>query len=237
MLGRARLRAVPLPRFRGSRRRHAIVIPGGSVPRRRSPPLPPDDLGSCPAAGPRAVRHREDRPGRVLPHLLGPDALREFGYALGFPRPLVDRVAKALETYDSVMVRRDLEAEGGFGQFFAHPGELGPQGPEAVAGAAAEAGGRGLVDEMGRLNHGRGGRERSPTDGSQNEAQADSRRSVKGGLISGDSPGSGAEHILVRTASGTNGVSGRDHLPITSLPRTGRQDPGSPGPVDRKSVV
>ena len=46
-------------------------------------------------------------------------AVREVGYALGFPRPLVDRVAKALETYDSVMVRRDLEAEGGFAQFFA----------------------------------------------------------------------------------------------------------------------
>jgi error-prone DNA polymerase len=46
-------------------------------------------------------------------------AVREVGYALGFPRPLVDRVAKALETYDSVTVRRDLEAEGGFGQFFA----------------------------------------------------------------------------------------------------------------------
>ena len=50
-------------------------------------------------------------------------AVREVGYALGFPRPLVDRVAKALETYDSVMVRRDLEAEGGFAQFFARPGE------------------------------------------------------------------------------------------------------------------
>ena len=49
-------------------------------------------------------------------------AVREVGYALGFPRPLVDRVAKALETYDSVMVRRDLEAEGGFAQFFARPG-------------------------------------------------------------------------------------------------------------------
>ncbi|MEJ7696040.1 MAG: PHP domain-containing protein [Candidatus Limnocylindrales bacterium] len=40
-------------------------------------------------------------------------AVREVGLALGFPRPLVDRVAKALETYDSVMVRRDLEADGG----------------------------------------------------------------------------------------------------------------------------
>ena len=48
-------------------------------------------------------------------------AVREVGVALGFPRPLVDRVAKALETYDSVMVRRDLEAEGGFAEFFQAP--------------------------------------------------------------------------------------------------------------------
>ena len=40
-------------------------------------------------------------------------AVREVGIALGFPRPLVDRVAKALETYDSVMVRRELG--GGWG--------------------------------------------------------------------------------------------------------------------------
>ena len=83
-------------------------------------------------------------------------AVREVGYALGFPRPLVDRVAKALETYDSVMVRRDLEAEGGFGQFFARPDEGEPE--EAVAGAAAAVGERGLVDPMGQLNHARGGR-------------------------------------------------------------------------------
>ena len=49
-------------------------------------------------------------------------AVREVGYALGFPRPLVDRVAKALETYDSGMVRRDLEADGGFAEFFRAPG-------------------------------------------------------------------------------------------------------------------
>src|SRR3989440_2608766 len=54
-------------------------------------------------------------------------AVREVGYALGFPRPLVDRVAKALETYDSVMVRRDLEAEGGFAEFFRRPDD-----PEVV---------------------------------------------------------------------------------------------------------
>ena len=65
-------------------------------------------------------------------------AVREVGYALGFPRPLVDRVAKALETYDSVMVRRDLEADGGFAEFFAEPAEDG-------------AGVRQLLDEMGEL--------------------------------------------------------------------------------------
>ncbi len=73
-------------------------------------------------------------------------AVREVGYALGFPRPLVDRVAKALETYDSVMVRRDLEADGGFGQFFAETvereaAEAGAAGPVAgvVAGAVEPA--------------------------------------------------------------------------------------------------
>jgi DNA polymerase III alpha subunit len=82
-------------------------------------------------------------------------AVREIGYALGFPRPLVDRVAKALETYDSVMVRRDLEADGGFAEFFRRPGE--GEAPEAVAAvAAAEV--RGLTDGMGELNHARGGR-------------------------------------------------------------------------------
>ena len=65
-------------------------------------------------------------------------AVREVGYALGFPRPLVDRVAKALETYDSVMVRRDLEADGGFAEFFDTPADDGP----AL---------RGLLDEMGEL--------------------------------------------------------------------------------------
>ena len=65
-------------------------------------------------------------------------AVREVGYALGFPRPLVDRVAKALETYDSVMVRRDLEADGGFADFFSAPAEGGAQV-------------RQLLDDMGEL--------------------------------------------------------------------------------------
>ena len=74
-------------------------------------------------------------------------AVREVGYALGFPRPLVDRVAKALETYDSVMVRRDLEADGGFAEFFRRVDERTPA--EALAAEQAEA--RGLVDGMGQL--------------------------------------------------------------------------------------
>jgi error-prone DNA polymerase len=75
-------------------------------------------------------------------------AVREVGVALGFPRPLVDRVAKALETYDSVMVRRDLEADGGFAEFFKRTGE----GEPAEALAATQAEGHGLVDGMGQLN-------------------------------------------------------------------------------------
>jgi error-prone DNA polymerase len=67
--------------------------------------------------------------------------VREVGVALGFPRPLVDRVAKALETYDSVMVRRDLEADGGFAEFFQRPAQ-----PVSVVTEA-----RGLTDRMGQL--------------------------------------------------------------------------------------
>ncbi len=75
---------------------------------------------------------------------------------LGFPRPLVDRVAKALETYDSVMVRRDLEAEGGFAQFFARPGGEPRGAAPAPDLTPAIAAGRGLIDGMGQLNHERG---------------------------------------------------------------------------------
>jgi len=84
-------------------------------------------------------------------------AVREVGYALGFPRPLVDRVAKALETYDSVMVRRDLEAEGGFAQFFARPGEAAGEPASSPAATPNVAAARGLTDAMGQLNHERGG--------------------------------------------------------------------------------
>ena len=64
-------------------------------------------------------------------------AVREVGAALGFPRPLVDRVAKALETYDSVMVRRDLEADGGFAEFFRRPGTEAPDRMAALPGRLA----------------------------------------------------------------------------------------------------
>ncbi len=84
-------------------------------------------------------------------------AVREVGYALGFPRPLVDRVAKALETYDSVMVRRDLETEGGFAQFFARPGGEGSAAPLPAPDTTT----LGLTDSMGQLNHARGGRIRT----------------------------------------------------------------------------
>jgi len=81
-------------------------------------------------------------------------AVREVGYALGFPRPLVDRVAKALETYDSVMVRRDLEADGGFGQFFAETVEREVEAVDAAETTTEH----GLTDRMGQLNHPRGSR-------------------------------------------------------------------------------
>ena len=74
-------------------------------------------------------------------------AVREVGYALGFPRPLVDRVAKALETYDSVMVRRDLEADGGFGQFFADTVERETVAA-GVGGAGAPRGTGGAFDVL-----------------------------------------------------------------------------------------
>jgi DNA polymerase III alpha subunit len=81
-------------------------------------------------------------------------AVREVGSALGFPRPLVDRVAKALETYDSVMVRRDLETDGGFAEFFNVP-TVADTAPVEIAAA------HGLTDPMGQLDHARGGRIRT----------------------------------------------------------------------------
>ncbi|CAN5680571.1 hypothetical protein BH23CHL7_BH23CHL7_15370 [soil metagenome] len=127
-------------------------------------------------------------------------AVREVGYALGFPRPLVDRVAKALETYDSVMVRRDLEAEGGFAEFFSAAGEGGepagerggPAGergePAGATSRLAEA--RGMLDGMGRL--------RAPSDDEGGPGDTPvSVRWLKGGvarLVAGVEPVATAVH-------------------------------------------
>ena len=117
--------------------------------------------------------------------------VREVGVALGFPRPLVDRVAKALETYDSVMVRRDLEADGGFAEFFRRPGA--DERLPAAGAPGARAGGdatlpdigqaRGLTDRMGQLNHARGGRLRTGGAGEHGDGRlprAEDARSAAG---------------------------------------------------------
>ncbi len=121
--------------------------------------------------------------------------VREVGVALGFPRPLVDRVAKALETYDSVMVRRDLEADGGFAEFFRRPGE--EVATDAATVDAAEVPiltrARGLTDRMGQLNHARGGRIRTGGASERGDGRLprieDVRRATGAGT--GIDPGSG----------------------------------------------
>ena len=242
---RARVRALPLPGLSRAQGRDAVQLPVRAVLGGRPAPLPPADAGGREAACARARRHRADRPRRVLPHLLGPDAVREgagdpgpgtgerggldrglragdhaggpirhellferfinegrtaypdvdidfsserreeviqyvyerygaehtgmvcnlvtyrarsavreVGYALGFPRPLVDRVAKALETYDSVMVRRDLEAEGGFAAVLRAARERARARSSPTEAAAASP------RRWGSCNHARGGKAR-----------------------------------------------------------------------------
>jgi error-prone DNA polymerase len=127
-------------------------------------------------------------------------AVREVGYALGFPRPLVDRVAKALETYDSVMVRRDLEADGGFGQFFA-------DAVEREAATAGTAGG----DVAGGLMAGEGGR------------MAGEREAITGAGIAGD----GVADAAVRRAAGLAGERGlTDRMGQLNHPGGGRTESG-----------
>ena len=77
MLDRSRLRAVPLPRLPGPRQGDPVLVPVGAVLGGRPQALPPGDLRGRHATCPRAGRDRASRPRRVLPHLLGPDALRE----------------------------------------------------------------------------------------------------------------------------------------------------------------
>ena len=83
-----------------------FAVPGGETPfsylaelchEGARQALPPDDPGRRPPARPRARDHRADRPGRVLPHLLGPDALRRS------PEGSRPRVAGARPTRSSPM--------------------------------------------------------------------------------------------------------------------------------------
>jgi error-prone DNA polymerase len=132
-------------------------------------------------------------------------AVREVGYALGFPRPLVDRVAKALETYDSVMVRRDLEAEGGFAEFFA-PSGSGAR--EAVGEMARLAEARGVLDGMGRLQEPgrqqkvpRAARAPSDDEGGPGDTPV-SVRWLRGGADHGPAPAASGSDNAARGAGG-----------------------------------
>ncbi|HEX5465509.1 MAG TPA: PHP domain-containing protein [Candidatus Limnocylindrales bacterium] len=139
-------------------------------------------------------------------------AVREVGYALGFPRALVDRVAKALETYDSVMVRRDLEADGGFAEFFRRPGEGSGEAQAAEAGAAA-AQDRAFVDRMGRLE----------TVGGSSGARASG--GPRGRISSDDEGGPGDTPVSVAWLQGPPQAS-----------RLGRQ-PEGPEPAERPGTI
>ena len=168
-------------------------------------------------------------------------AVREVGTALGFPRPLVDRVAKALETYDSVMVRRDLEADGGFAEFFRRPDEV--RDGEASAGRAGD---RGLVDGMGQLDHARGGRfgagasEEALPGGSRPAIRPGGPSDDKGGP--GDSPASVAWLARGRPAIGagrpTPGAPPGSAAPAHTFgPGAGQpRAPDVPGTVDGRPI-
>ena len=151
-------------------------------------------------------------------------AVREVGLALGFPRPLVDRVAKALETYDSVMVRRDLEAEGGFGQFFRRPAEEPPE-----TAAAARSGERGLTDRMGQLAA--GGRGSASGGGSAGSGSAGSGSAGSGSVVPGSAvPGSAS-------GGGSAGpVGGPRFAPVTAGDGGNHRNKGRPAP-DTTGVV
>ncbi|MCU0506635.1 MAG: hypothetical protein MUE82_12880, partial [Chloroflexi bacterium] len=106
-------------------------------------------------------------------------AVREVGYALGFPRPLVDRVAKAIETFDSRMIRRDLETEGGFAYLFARPEEAAPRAARPAASsdglAPTAAGGSRPSIRGGGLSDDKGGPGDSPASVAWLRAEADLR--------------------------------------------------------------
>ncbi len=74
---RAHLRALPLPGLPGPEGPDALLAPVRAVLGGRPAPVPPAHAGGRAAAGPRAGCHRADGSRGVLPHLLGPDAVRE----------------------------------------------------------------------------------------------------------------------------------------------------------------
>src|ERR1035437_6200730 len=117
------------------------------------------------------------------------------------------------------MVRRDLEADGGFGQFFAETVERGTEAAETsvrrTAGASSE---RGLTDRMGQLNHPRGGRLGSGAEPSG--AEPGGARS--GELFRNTSQGGVIEKLRreTRPASGSGVVDG--HGPRSAGPDKGR---------------
>ena len=167
-------------------------------------------------------------------------AVREIGVALGFPRPLVDRVAKALETYDSVMVRRDLEAAGGFAEFFRRPEDELP----AEAAAAAEAEQRGLVDTMGQLNFDSGLRERASGRPSEVRGGAPRRHRPEDRVRTGGTSETGDGRLPRREDAarvardpGTELVDGLGQL-NTRIPLVGKVPPWrqEPQPMDPDAV-
>ncbi len=173
-------------------------------------------------------------------------AVREIGYALGFPRPLVDRVAKALETYDSVMVRRDLEADGGFADFFRRPDDDLPGSSEAGAAiaAAATVRERGLTDAMGQLNHARGGRIR--TGGAGEAGNGRLPRPEDAARLGGNLPGTGSRPAVRGGGPGEDkGGPGDSPASVAWLAREGhtfgpgsgpRRGGGTPGTVDGRAI-
>ena len=150
-------------------------------------------------------------------------AVREVGLALGFPRPLVDRVAKALETYDSVMVRRDLEADGGFAEFFRRPDEV-----RVGEDSAARAGDRGLVDRMGQLAHD-GGAARLP------RARAAPWPAPKHVAISPPAAAAARltapKHVAISPAAVRDSVQGASGAVPGAGPRSGAPGDAGRGPV------
>ncbi len=176
-------------------------------------------------------------------------AVREVGYGLGFPRPLVDRVAKAIETFDSRMIRRDLESEGGFGHLFMRPEGPGPGGassgiagrlgdalpPTAAAlvpsvpnaSPSAPAHPPGTIRDAEAASAGRttslGPVAHGPSDGLAPSVAGGSRPSVRGGGLSDDKGGPGDSPSSVAWLRA--GLLGAAARPGTAADPTSAEDP------------